>query len=862
MGSPLEREAELVALTDRLRSALLGRGSAVAVSGEAGAGKSTLVLAACQAAASLGGSKGSRTLRVLRGGCDPLATARPLGPFRDLFAHLPALSGQVLLSEVCEAVFAELREVPTLLVVEDLHWVDAASVEVLRFLVRRCEAMPCVVVVTYRDEIDINHPARPLIGDFAVLEPLLSLRLPPLSPAGVAALLEGTGLDAAEVHALTGGNPFFTAEVAKAPDLPLPETVRDAVLARTTDMAPHDFEVLQLAAAAPDRVDDRLLPALGVDLPTLRRLQASGLLTRNDRGLLFRHELARLAVESTIPAGGLSRLHARLLDALERTGPGDAAVLTHHAVAAADAPRAARYAEQAGYDATRAGAHAEAAAFFQIALSHYQGSTHRRAVLLTQLAFEQYMINKLDLAIASITATFPLWDELGDAAGLSSAHEQCAVYEYYSAHRARAEQLAERAVRLVDDGSEGQSPAYAAARLTRAYLAFQRSEYALSAACSDDGLRIGHASGIDALVVRAGIVRAATDLAHGEADAREELLGQIERARATGLEELASTGYTNLSYLDVDQRRLSMAESVLEESLALTVERDIPICNHWQTAVRSRLRMLEGRWDAALEDADACLRRPGMAVAQLWPTIVEGLVLLRRQGSDEGRLDEAWQLAQSLDEPLRRLPVLAALAERTWLTGIPDARVGKAAEGAWVSGDRSTTWVTGDLALWLRRIGLTVSVEAESLPEPYRLTFAGRPQEAATWWRRANATYDEAMAWSDSDDPDLKVRGIERLDLLGATATADRLRRDLREQGVEQVPQRPRASTRANPAGLTNRQLDVARLVARGFTNAEIAARLFISAKTADHHVSAVLATLGMPNRRAVVVRAGELGLA
>jgi DNA-binding NarL/FixJ family response regulator len=118
------------------------------------------------------------------------------------------------------------------------------------------------------------------------------------------------------------------------------------------------------------------------------------------------------------------------------------------------------------------------------------------------------------------------------------------------------------------------------------------------------------------------------------------------------------------------------------------------------------------------------------------------------------------------------------------------------------------------------------------------------------------------MAWSDSDDPDLKVRGIERLDLLGATATADRLRRDLREQGVEQVPQRPRASTRANPAGLTNRQLDVARLVARGFTNAEIAARLFISAKTADHHVSAVLAKLGMPNRRAVVVRAGELGLA
>jgi DNA-binding CsgD family transcriptional regulator len=567
-------------------------------------------------------------------------------------------------------------------------------------------------------------------------------------------------------------------------------------------------------------------------------------------------------VESTIPAGGLSRLHARLLDALERTGLADAAVLTHHAVAAADAPRAARYGEQAGYDATRAGAHAEAAAFFEIALAHHQGSARERAVLLGRLAFEQYMTNKLDLAIASITASFPLWDELGDAAGLSSAHERCAVYEYYSARRTRAEQLAERAAGLVDDDTGGQSPAYAAARLTRAYLAFQRSEYALSAACSDDGLRIGRESGVDALVVRAGIVRAATELARGEEGAREELVALIERARATGLEEVASTGFTNLSYLDVDQRRLATAEGVLQESLALTIERDIPICNHWQTAVRSRLRLLEGRWDAAIEDADACLRLPGMPLAQLWPNVVEGLVLLRRRGSDNGHLDEAWRLAESLDEPLRRVPVLAALAERSWLTGTPDPRVIEAARGIWVPDARATAWVAGDLALWLRRLELTVPVDAESLPEPFRLTLAGQHEEAAAWWRRACATYDEAMAWSDSDDPALRVSGIERLDLLGATATADRLRRDLRELGVEQVPQRPRASTRANPAGLTNRQLDVARLVARGFTNAEIAERLFISPKTADHHVSAVLAKLGMPNRRAVVVRGSELGLA
>jgi DNA-binding NarL/FixJ family response regulator len=118
------------------------------------------------------------------------------------------------------------------------------------------------------------------------------------------------------------------------------------------------------------------------------------------------------------------------------------------------------------------------------------------------------------------------------------------------------------------------------------------------------------------------------------------------------------------------------------------------------------------------------------------------------------------------------------------------------------------------------------------------------------------------MAWSDSAAPADRIRAVEMLDQLGAVGTADRLRGALRRDGVPQVPARPRVSTRSNPAGLTNRQLDVAKLVARGFTNAEIATRLYISPKTADHHVSALLTKLGVTNRRAVVVQAEELGLA
>jgi DNA-binding CsgD family transcriptional regulator len=848
----IERQSELDVLSRALDTAVGGTGSGIAIAGEPGAGKSVLVEAACEQATGL---------RVLRGGCDPLATPRPLGPFRDILADLAPIDGHVPLAQVCESTYAVLRAEPTVLVVEDLHWIDAASAEVLRFLVRRIEAMPCAVVVTYRDnEMGEQHSARPLLGDFAVLDHLETRRLRPLSVKGVATLLGEGHLDPEKVHAVTGGNAFFVTEVAKEPDLALPETVRDAVLARTAGIAPADFEVLQLAATAPDRLDDRVLPALGVDLPTLRRLHSTDLLLRNRGGLVFRHELARLAIESTIPVGGLARLHTRLLDALERIEPRDPSVLTHHAVAAADSARATRYALEAADEAAETGAHTEAVAFLQTALSHLDGRRPReRASILTQLAYQQYMTSHLGSAIESVTATFPLWHEAEDTAGLSAAHESAALFEYYNARRKQAEDHADRATLLAGE-SELE---YGAARVTRGYLAFQRGDYDLTVACGVDADRVAGELGNDALGLRSNVIRAATDLALDEEGSRERLVELIEEARERNIDELASTGHSNLSYLDVEQRRLQAAERVLEESLAFTVERDIPICNHWQTGVRSRLRFLEGRWSAALEDADEALTRTGMPLATVWPHLIRGLVGLRRNAVAGDHLEAAWKLAEGLDEPLRRLPTLSAFAELMWLTGTTDERVTETAPAALEQAMSSpaTAWAAGDLAVWLNRLGIAPSIDPSRVAEPFKLALSGRHSEAASWWRQVGAVFDEAMAYADSPDVEVQSRAVESLDLLGATAVADRLRRTLREEGVTMVPPRPRASTRANLAGLTNRQLEVAKLVARGFTNVEIAERLFISSKTADHHVSAVLMKLGMPNRRVVIVQAAELGL-
>ena len=857
----LEREPELAAITDALRRAAAGEGSVVALAGDSGTGKTSVLEAALCT---------DHGLRVLRGACDPLATPRPLGPFRDavLSAGLPPLAaGEEMLSSICEDLYAALGTTPTVLVVEDLHWVDAASVDVLRFLARRVESLPLVIAVTYRDhEIGPRHSARALLGDLARADTATRLPLAPLSLDAVRSIVEGTPLEAESVHALTGGNPFFVVEVATEPDGPLPGSVRDAVLARTVGVGPEDFEVLQLVACAPDRLDDRLLPALGVDLPTLSRLDATGMLGRGRGGLRFRHELARQAVESTIPPGGAPVLHARLLEALERADVRDPAVLTHHAVAAGDRGRAVRYARQAAEEAGRAGSHTEAAAFYRTALAMLTDEDPAtRAELMQRLSFELYMTSRLVEALDVVRASFRLWQEAGDVDGLAFAHETAAVYEYYSAHRREAEAHLEHAMEIA--GPQGderrRSLAFAGARATRGYLAFHRHDLEMAKRYITDADEIAEAHRDASLGVRSALLKSVVDLSVGADEARTALSDRIEDARGRGLDELASTGYSNLAYLDVEQRRLRSAEHVLEESLPFTVERDIPICRHWQTAVRSRLRLLEGRWSAALEDAAQVVVDGGMPLARLWPLVVRGLVALR-SGSDEDTspLDDAWELVTQLDERARRLGVLAALAERQWMTGVTDERVTVVAPddlATW-AGVPGTEWAAGDLAVWLCRLGLLDQLP-DGVAEPYRLTLSGRHAEAASWFRQAGDPFSEALCLVDSPDLAVRARGVEALDKIGATGTADRVRVELRQAGVPLVPPRPRESTRANPGGLTNRQLDVARLVARGLTNAEIAARLYISPKTADHHVSAVLAKLGVPHRRAVVVRADELGL-
>ena len=294
----LERQKELRTLTSLVERAVSGHGSTALVLGDAGIGKTSLVR---ELLATL-----PRDVRVLAAACEDLLTPRTLGPLRDAVRGRDGPLADALTSgadqdAVFAAVLAELGSgTPTLLVVDDVHWADGATLDVLRFLGRRIADLPAMLLLTYRDdEVDDGHPLRNLLGGMTGAE-TVRLRLAPLTVDGVTALAAGAEVDTADLFRLTQGNPFFVTEVlATAPDVLVPPTVVDAVLARVGKLSPEAQSAVRRLAVVPGGVEFGLLRMLQPDLAPVGQAEAAGVLTVRGDVLRFRHELARRTVAET-----------------------------------------------------------------------------------------------------------------------------------------------------------------------------------------------------------------------------------------------------------------------------------------------------------------------------------------------------------------------------------------------------------------------------------------------------------------------------------------------------------------------------------------------------------------------------------
>ncbi|HEY2316802.1 MAG TPA: AAA family ATPase [Solirubrobacteraceae bacterium] len=834
------------------------RGRLIIVAGEAGVGKTALLRAFGDALVA--------PVRLLWAGCEPLRTPRALGPLLDVAEALGGelqdlVTGAAQPHDVALALVRQLRgRRPTVLVVEDVNWADEATLDVLTLLVSRIAVVPALVLVTHRDdEPEASVQLRALLAEVGGARG--RLRIPALSRDTVIELARPLGVDGAELYRRTGGNPFFVAEALASPDEELPVTVRDAVMARLSRVTGPARRLLEAVAVIPGPVDLPLLEALAAaDVERLDECLASGMLEATGPRVRFRHELARRAVEESASPVRRVALHRSALALLADRGS-DPARLVHHAEAGGDLEAVVRWAPPAAERAAAAGAHREAAAHYELALGcGAQLTLEQRVPLLHARVHECWMTDQFDAARAAQEDLLECRRRLGDRVGEGDALRMLARLLAFENEHEESGRLSLAAVSLLESEPPGHELAMAYGGVAEERWVYHDLAGVLR--WGSRGLELATRLGDAEAMVYALESIGAAQLQVGMAGGRLKLERALTVARERGLHDHAGRVYALLVRCDMRLRRLDCAVKNIAAGLAYCEERGLDTWRLYLHASRARVQAALGDWEGATASAALALRDPRSAPSgRVWALVALGVVRARR--GDPGAaelLREAHSTVARTGQLEWTVLVGGARAELAWLAGDHAAARTVSDEAFALALACDEPWSIAELGFWRWKAGA-----ADELPpagpagEPYRLAMAGDWAAAAERWRALGCPYEAALALAGSDD-EAALRGAhDALHAMGARPAAAIVARALRERGARGVPRGPRPRTRANPAGLTGRELEVLALLADGLRNAEIAQRLVVSEKTAEHHVSAVLRKLGVRSRAEAAAAAVRL---
>ena len=851
----LEREEALGILAAALDAARSDSGRMVLIRGEAGIGKTSLLRAVRE----------TGSLPFYLGRCEPLSVPEPLGPVRELAEAVGVGESPELATGERRALARVLRSAltaqgPAVAAIEDAHWADPATLDVVRILVRRIEEAPLALLLTLRDdELAANPALARLVGDLATDPSVSRIALAPLSMQAVRTLAAPAGADAREVARVTGGNPFLVVEMLAAVD-GLPASVRDATLARVSRLSSEARGLVDLAAVVGERVPAALLDVLAPgQAPAIEEALARGVLTDDGATLGFRHELIRRAIEAALSTPRRSALHASVAQALAGRRQPDHSRIAHHADAAGLGELAAEHAALAAAAAERVGALYEAGQQFERALRLGNADRAVRIDLLIRYArATNFSGRDLDEARAAAQEAVGLADAAGDrrAGGRARAVLSATLWSLDRLEESRTA-AAEAVVLLTGTG--------ALEELARAHAALVRVE----SIAFDPAEAIAHGQGALAAAAEAGLDEARIDtlislgLAHGHRGSHEArpLLEQARgEARTGGTAIQVIRAHVNAVSVAADARDGAWADRVAQDALVLFDEFETTIPRQYVIVIHARTLVDRGRYDDAL--ARLVEGRYDWHGGVVVADAVEGLVQARRgEGNPRRRLLAALAEIEALPPGWRHICLRAALAEEAWIAGDLEqareqSRIGLAAPFA-----RQLVRPAGDALLWAARAGEGIEPDplAPPLPEPVALELAGDWRAAIGVWRALEAPYEAALAALPGDDRAARD-AMASLHRLGATATARAFAREREARGAVSL-RGPRRSTLANPAGLTRREQDVLRALAGGATNPQIASALHLSERTVAHHVSAILSKLGVSTRTAAVEAARATGL-
>lgn len=861
----IERDHLLRQLDEHMARAATGAGQMVMIGGEAGAGKTSLVRQFQHTIAD--------RVTTITAACEPLPTPTPLGPIRDLAPALKLSLESDLqhhddrdtLARAVRAALAGSRQ-PMVILIEDAHWADGASLDLLRFLARRLDGLSVLFLVTYRDdEIGATHPLRLLLGDLTTTPSVHRLRVPLLSQDAVRQLATGTGHDGGDLHRLTGGNPFYVSEVLAADPGGIPATVSDAVLARALRLTPEARAVLDIAAVIGSPIAVSLLMEVaGPVAAEIDQCIIGGLLVATGTSLSFRHELARKAILNAIPPLRRRLIHSQVLERLRQPNhpQADLATLAHHAEAAADQEAVRHYAVAAARQATDLHSYREAAGQYARALRAGGAiPAAERASLLEAYSYTLYLSNQVAAAIEAREEAVTLWHELGDRLREGENLRWLSRLTWFNGDSATAEAASAKAVALLETLPPG--PELAMAYSNQSQLAMLADDVEAAVRDGERAMALAKQFNEQETYVHALCNVGSARLRHDDSRGHAELEESVRLARAAGYVDHAGRGLVNLSWSNMTTMNLAAAEHWLEEGFAYATANELYNYLSYMSANQATLWMHTGRWDEAVANCRRVLTMSDQSpLGRIVALTALGQILARRGDPEaEDLLNEALERAEPTRQLLRLGPVRAARAEAALLADDPERARAELKPIRHLANQRGPSWQRAEI-VWLARQAGDESPPPPDLPQAYIHLLAGEFQDAAHEWTRLGVPYEAALALAKSNDPDLIRQAIATFDRLRAYPARRQAVDCLRDLGVRDLPptpRGPRATTLAHPAGLTQRETEILELLALDLRNAEIASRLFLTPKTVSHHLTAIYAKLGVSNR-SEAIRAAQSG--
>ncbi len=861
----LEREQQLTQLADLWRRARSGEGHIALIGGEAGIGKTSLINRFV--------AMHGRPARVWHGACDALFAPQPLGPFVDLAAQgLPDLGDLIQAGAGRLAFSSELLRhlqqspLPVILVLEDLHWADEATLDVTKFLGRRIQHTRTLLILSYRDdEVSGNHPLRFLLGDLPAAR-TGRITLPPLSPGGVERLERQSEWRPEGLYHATGGNPFFVTEILSSRE-GIPPSVRDAVLVRCSRLSAPARAIVEMASLSPGAAEAWLIrDILQPDAAALDECLARGILrpvsqVAEGDSLAFRHELARQAVEDSLLIGRSRELHARILAALlQREAHIPLARLVHHAVRAGDEEALLRLAPRAARQAAAVGAHREAVALYDSLLPHRHRLTPAaQAEILDNLSVENYLIDRAAAAIQARQQALQIWQELERPEQVGEGYRWLSRFYWMAGNGEAAEKCADQAIAILQALPPGPPLAMAYSAKSQLHMLAWDEDPALEwgRRAIDLAEELGDVEILIHATTNVGSIETLRDYQAGT----EKIVFALRLAREHKMHDHVGRCYSNLASNYIRSRQYAAGRRWLEEGLEYTTARDLDTYTIYLLGWQAQMEFETGHWAEAETVAREALRLVQSQTITTLPALVTLGHLKVRQGDAAAGalLDEAYALALTTRELQRHAPVAAARAEAAWLRGQPEQIPDVAGLGYGLALERNDFWILSELAYWMWRSG-SVDVPLVPLLPPYSDMIRGEWATAAEGWRQLGCPYEQALALMAGDEP-AQLQALALFESLGARPAAAIVRDSLRARGITDPGHHPRRPRGSHPDELTPREIEVLSLIAAGLSNPAIAERLTISVGTVKAHTAGIYSKLGVNNRVQALARARALSL-